>query len=286
MSPILLTNVYTYLDYRKFLQDLYLEKKSKGKFFSYRYLAQKTGLKSAGFFTWVLQGKRNLSPHLVLRFAQAFKLNKQEAEYFELLVSYNQAKSHEEKKHYFDRLICLKRTSAKIVDADQYEFYERWYYSAIREWIGIQPFKDDYAKLARSLVPAIPVAEARRAVELLNRLSLIVKNADGCFVRKDSTISTGQAWRSLAIANFQSQSFDLGKQALDRFAKGERDTSTMTLSCSQATFDAMRERLKALRQEFAEMAKNDAAADRILQCNFQVFPLSKTLGPGGSEKAG
>ena len=286
MSPILLTDIYGYLDYRKFLQDLYAEKKSKGRFFSYRYLAQKTGLKSVGFFTWVLQGKRNLSPHLVLKFAQVFKLNKQETEYFELLVSYNQAKSHEEKKHYFDRLICLKRTSAKIVDADQYEFYEKWHYSAIREWIGMQPFKDDYVKLARSLAPAITAAEARKAVELLDRLSLIVKDADGYFVRKDSTISTGQAWKSLAITHFQGQACDLAKQALDRFAKGERDMSTMTLSCSQATFDAMRERLKALRQEFAEMAKNDADPDRVLQCNFQVFPLSKAHGAAGTEKGG
>ncbi|HKP95230.1 MAG TPA: TIGR02147 family protein [Fibrobacteria bacterium] len=285
MSPIILTDIYAYLDYRKFLQDLYAEKKAKGKFFSYRYLAQKTGLKSAGFFTWVLQGKRNLSPHLVLKFAQAFKLNRQETGYFELLVSYNQARSHEERKHFFDRLICLKRTSAKLVDSDQYEFYEKWYYSAVRELIGIQPFKDDFAKLARTVVPAITVSEAKKAVELLDRLSLIVRDEDGYYQRKDSTISTGQSWKSLAIANFQIQSFDLGRQALDRFGKAERDMSTMTLSCSQATFDAIRERLKALRLEFAEMAKNDSGADRVLQCNFQVFPLSKPVAPGGSDKS-
>jgi uncharacterized protein (TIGR02147 family) len=273
-------DIYAYLDYRKFLAELYAEKKAKGKFFSYRYLAQKTGLKSVGFFTWVLQGKRNLSPRLALKFAEAFKLNKQETEYFQMLVSFNQARSTEEAKHWFDRIACLKRSSATVVDADQYEFYEKWYYSAIREVIGIQPFKDDYIRLARSVLPAISAAEARKAVELLERLGLIARGADGTFERRDASISTGQAWKSLAIAHFQIQAFDLGKQAMDRFPKAERDMSTLTLSCSAATFEALKERMRCLRQEFAEMAKNDAKADRVVQCNFQIFPLSRPAGRG------
>lgn len=270
-------DIYAYLDYRRFLHDIYAERKAKSKYFSYRYLAQKTGLKSVGFFTWVLQGKRNLSPGLVLKFAEVFKLNKQETAYFELLVSYNQARSHEEKKHFFDRIASLKRPSAKVVDADQYEFYEKWYYSAIREMIGIQPFKEDYVKLAKALTPSITAAEARKAVDLLEKLGFIGKNDDGLLVRKDSTITTGESWKSLAITHFQLQTLDLAKQAMDRFAKSERDVSTLTLSCSLETFAAIRERLKGLRQELAEMVKNDPNPECVYQCNVQVFPLCKPL---------
>jgi uncharacterized protein (TIGR02147 family) len=272
-----MVDIFTYLDYRRFLHDLYAERKAKSKYFSYRYLAQKTGLKSVGFFTWVLQGKRNLSPRLVLKFAEAFKLNKQETAYFELLVSYNQARSHEEKKHYFDRIASLKRPSAKVVDTDQYEFYEKWYYSAIREIIGIQPFKDDYVKLARSLTPSISATEARKAVELLEKLGLIIKNEQGLFVRRDSTITTGESWKSLAIAHFQLQTLDLAKQSMDRFSKSERDVSTLTLSCSLETFSAIRERLKGIRQELAEMVKNDPNPECVYQVNLQAFPLTKPV---------
>src|SRR3954468_21863356 len=176
-----MVDIFNYLDYRKFLHDIYAERKAKSKFFSYRYLAQKTGLKSVGFFTWILQGKRNLSSRLVLKFAEAFKLNKQETTYFELLVSYNQAKSHDEKKHYFDKIASLKRPMAQIVDSEQYEFYEKWYYSALREMIGIHPIKDDYAKLGKALVPPISPAEAKKSVELLERLGFILKNEEGYF---------------------------------------------------------------------------------------------------------
>lgn len=277
-----MVDIFTYLDYRRFLHDVYAERKAKSKYFSYRYLAQKTGLKSVGFFTWILQGKRNLSPRLVLKFAEAFKLNKQETAYFELLVSYNQAKSHEEKKHYFDRIAAHKRPSAKIVDSNQYEFYEKWYYSAIREIIAIQPVKDDFAKLGKSLTPSISGTEARKAVELLEKLGLVAKNEAGFFVRNDSTISTGESWKSLAIAHFQLQTLDLAKQAMDRFPKSERDVSTLTLSCSLETFAAIRERLKGLRQELAEMVKNDPNPECVYQCNLQVFPLCKPM----TEKTG
>lgn len=274
-----MTDIYSYLDYRKFLQDLYAERKAKARYFSYRYLAQKTGLKSVGFFTWVLQGKRNLSSRLVLKFAEAFKLNKQETGYFELLVSYNQAKSHEEKKHYFDRIASQKRTSAKVVDADQYEFYEKWYYSAIREVLGVQPFKDDFARLGKSLVPPISASEAKRSVELLEKLGFVERDGEGRYARKDSTITTGETWKSVAIAHFQIQALDLARQAMDRFAKSERDISTLTLSCSAETFAVIREKMKGWRQEMAELVKNDPRPDGVFQINFQAFPISKALLP-------
>lgn len=277
MIEPLKTRIYNYLDYRKFLADIFLEKKSREKTFTYRYLAEKVGLKSVGFITWILQGKRNLSERLVLRFSEALALNKQETTFFEILVRFNQARTNLEKKRYFDKLVSLNRPSAIITDAEQYEFYDKWYYSAIRELIGVIDFKGDFRLLANQLIPSITPTEARKAVELLLELGFIHKNSDGLYTRKDQTISTGQSWKSLAITNYQIQAFELGKKAVDAFNKSERELSTMTLSCSLTTFKSMQEKLKNLRFEFAEMAQADESADRVLQCNLQLFPLSKSM---------
>jgi uncharacterized protein (TIGR02147 family) len=277
MQEPLKTNIYSYLDYRKFLFDLYQERKSHEKYFTYRYLAEKVGLRSVGFITWIFQGKRNLSDHLILRFADAFRLSRQEAAFFELLVRFNQARSHEDKKHYFDKIASLNRFSAVTTDVGQYMYYDKWYYSAIRELICLKPFKEDYRLLSSTLIPAITPAEAKKAVDLLLELGFIMKDSTDTFFQKDKTISTGQSWRSLAISNYQIQAFELGKKAIDAIAKSERDLSTMTLSCSQATFSAMREKLRTLRAEFADMAKADPEPERVYQCNFQMFPLSKAL---------
>ncbi len=269
-------DIFTYLDYRAYLRDLYAEKKSKSKAFTYRYLAKETGLKSTGFFTWILQGKRNLSPHMVLKFSEVFKLTKKESAYFELLVRYNQAKSHEAKKQCFDKIASLKRGTAKLVNPEQYEFYEKWYYSAIRELLGIRPFQEDYNQLAKALIPHITPAEAKKAIDLLDKLGFIIRDDQNSWVRKDATLSTGDSWKSLSIAHYQMQAMELGKQAMDRFSKSDRDISTMTLSCSETTYGLIKEKLKEIRQELAELVKADQNPEGVFQCNFQLFPLTGT----------
>jgi uncharacterized protein (TIGR02147 family) len=73
---------FEYLNYRKLLKDLYEERKAEQPFFSYRYIAQKVGFTSAGFFTNIISGKRNISPEYIFKFAEVFKLKKTENEYF------------------------------------------------------------------------------------------------------------------------------------------------------------------------------------------------------------
>ncbi len=280
-----MADIYTYTDYRQFLRDAYAEKKIREKNFSYRVLAARLGLKSVGFITWVFQGKRNLSPRLTLKVAEVFRLSKAETAFFELLVQYNQAKSHEERKHHFDRLIALRRPSARVpIDPGQYEFYEQWYYSAIRELIAVRPFRGDFHALARSLTPAISPSQARQAMEVLLRLGIVVKDGDGRFIRKENSITTGEHWKSVAITHFQRQALDLAKDAVDRFPKEERDISTLTVSCSQATFESIKDKLQMLRRELATLVANDENPEGVYQFNFQLFPLAPPAKPAKSVK--
>ena len=69
-------NVFEYISYRQLLKDLYEAHKKKLSSFSYRYIGQKVGFKSAGFFSNILQGKRNISQNTIFRFAELFKFNK------------------------------------------------------------------------------------------------------------------------------------------------------------------------------------------------------------------
>ena len=267
-------DIFEYLDYRQFLRELYAEKKKLNRHFSYRYLAQKTGLKSPGFFTWVLQGKRNLSPHLVLKFALAFKLTRPQTAYLELLVSYNQAKSHEEKKHHFDKMLRHRHTKSIVVRPDQYAFYEQWYHTVIRELLAIHPFRGDYSALAKSIIPAISPLEAKKSIDLLEKLNLIQKDEDSAFRPTENTLTTGDKWRAFAVRQFQHQTMDLAKRALDQIPKERRDVSTITVSCSLNTYAAIREKVQIMRQEIASIVANDENPEGVFQFNFQIFPFA------------
>ena len=67
-TELSLPDLFAYLDYRKFLRDYCAAKRAKNTWFSYRYLSGKVGIKSGGFFSWVLQGKRNISVSHYVRY--------------------------------------------------------------------------------------------------------------------------------------------------------------------------------------------------------------------------
>ena len=97
-------SIYDYLDYRRFLRDAFEEKKNTLQGFSYRTFSRSAGIVSPSFLKLVMDGKRNLTPSSIRKFARGFRLKPDEAEYFENLVLYNQAADEEEGEHYFAKL--------------------------------------------------------------------------------------------------------------------------------------------------------------------------------------
>lgn len=272
--------VFGYTDYRKFLKDWHSSAKKDNPRVTYRYLAREVGFKSAGHFTLILNAKANISISLAERFGAFLRLKKRELEYFKTLVLYNQAKTHADKKRYFERLLSFKECPVKMVGPEQYEFYDKWYYTAIREILSFYPFRGDYAKLGKMVQPTVSADEAEKAVKLLLKLGLIQKRPDGGLSPTDAVISSGYEAQSVAINNFVINSLDLAKEALDRFPKGERNLSWATLNISEEKYSAIQEELRAFRRKILEIARADEKPARVYQFNFQVFPLSKTLEKG------
>ena len=152
--------IATYLDYRQFLRDHYAEQKRRNPRYSHRLFARKAGLTSSGFYSEVLNGKRQLAPAAVLRFAKALKLTAPEQAYFECLVAFNQAKTVEERNRHYGKLAGQRAARADVVGAERYEFYRHWYHAALRELIAVRPTRartrNDFAQLGQSLEPPAP----------------------------------------------------------------------------------------------------------------------------------
>jgi uncharacterized protein (TIGR02147 family) len=268
--------VFEYTNYREYLADFYKEKKAESPGFSYRYIAEKVGFKSAGHFTQILQGAANISINLIERFSQFLKLNKKEAAYFQNLVLFCQAKKHEDKKRYFERLMSFRESSMKVLDADQYEFYSEWYYSAVREVLNFFPFDgSNTAELARIIDPPISLEEAQKSLALLGKLGLIKKNEDGFYRPTDAIISTGYHAQSLSITNHILNSMKLAQNALDYFPREERNLSAVSINVSPKGYETIVAELRAFRKRMLELARNDEDSNRAYQFNFQFFPLSK-----------
>ncbi len=268
-------SIYEYIDYRKFICDWLAAKKKENSAYSYRFVAARTGFKSAGHLNLVLKGKVNLSFKYIDSFIRLLGLRRREAEYFQAIVLYAHAKNHEEKKRHFEKMISFKQFRATRVEAERYEFFETWYYTAVLFALDILPFKDDYKTLSKLLTPGISVDEAKKAIEVLHRLGMITRNAQGVWQRVDKFLTTGTDTPTVAVSSFIENTMDLAKQALHQMPRAERNISWATVSVSKEGFEKIQEEIRAMRRQILQIAGEDDAPDRVYHFNINFFPLSK-----------
>ncbi|HON09694.1 MAG TPA: TIGR02147 family protein [Chitinispirillaceae bacterium] len=266
--------IFDYTDFRKFLSDYHEEMKKENPRFSYRFLCTQGGI-NPGNFTRILKGERNLTLPSAIRLARVLRLNKRERDYFQSMVLFCQAKNHEEKRRCFEELMSYKESSVRILDAGHYQFYDKWYYTAVRETLAFFPLTDsNFAELGRCITPAITEKEVSRAISLLLELKLVEKDSQGRYIRTDALISTGNQIRSLTLNNFVINTMKLAEEAINS-GTDETNLSSVTFSISTDDFAAVQDEIRRCRRRIMEIAKESEHPDRVFQLNTQLFPLTK-----------
>ena len=267
--------IYAYSDFKVLISDFLEARRLNGHELTYEELGKRVGFSSKGFMTQIIKGKSKIPIKKIRAFGEALGFKKKEQDYFEILVGYNQAKTNKQKNVLFRKLTERFKTKIKHMGPDTYAFYTTWYYSAIRSILSYYPFSGNYKKLASELVPAITPAQAKKAIGLLENLSLIGKCDDGFYRVTDRLITTGDTVDAFAVVNYQKSTMDLAKDSLDRFGKPDRSSSTLTLGLSEAGYQAIKEKLDVVRREIMEIANYDRQIDRVIQINMHAFPLTK-----------
>lgn len=269
-------SVFDYTSYREFLWDYYREQKQVNPNFSYQYFADKAGFKTKTFIPKVLNGEKALAKRSTINIAKAVRFKKRETDYFETLVSFNNAKSTDEKEFYFQRLQALSKShKSSTIRESQFSYFAHWYNLVIRELVTILDWDDDYSILAKAVYPPITPRKAEIAVKLLIELGMIKKMPSGRYIQVDKAITTGDQVTSLAVSKYQKQTMELAIESLNNIKKVARDVSTMTVGISPKGFEKIKEEIKLCRGRIREIVLKDKACDRVYQINFQVFPLSK-----------
>jgi uncharacterized protein (TIGR02147 family) len=275
MARALRVDVFGYLDYRQFLADAYTDLKERQRGFSYRWFSRRAGMSSPNFLKLVIDGQRNLTARSTEQFAEALGLNRRETEFFRELVLFNQAASAADKNRHFDRIGAFrKHREVRQLERAAFEYLSHWYYPAVRELAACRGFREDPEWIAAHLVPAISPAQARQALDLLRDLGLLSRDGTGDLVQGEPLVSTGPEVRSLAAGNFHRQMMKRAAAAIENVPRSERDISSVTVSLSPAGFQMFKDKIVALRQELLELSAQEADPSRVVQFNFQVFPLA------------
>jgi uncharacterized protein (TIGR02147 family) len=275
---------FHYTDFRKYLNDFFETLKSESTDITYARICRETNIKSPGHLSLILHGKANISLDLARRFAALCKLKSRETRYFLTMVRFNQEKKTASKRELFEQLISFSDSCIYRVGPHLYKFYDKWYYSVIRALLEFVPVKEHFDTLARMTIPSIRPDQARAAVMLLVDLGLVERDESGFFRPTRKSIDTGSTVTSVMVNNFALSMLDLAREALDRFPREERVFSCVTAGIDSAGYEEILVELREFRRRVAEIAVR-RPADRVVQVNFQVFPVSRSAALTGGSNA-
>ena len=265
-------DIYQFTHFRKFLEEYQAARMQAEPSFTRTEICNLLGLeKSRSYFADVLRGKK-VSPRMVAKFIEILELDKKEAKYFETMVELDQAKSDSARNDAMQELLKLHPSPQHILNEDAYEYYSRWYHSALFAILDAMDVDDDLTPVQKRIFPKVPLGKLKDSLALLERLGLARKNEGGFWKPTRESISSGPYNNAELIKQYQLQCFELSKQALITPPKKPTVMSTLTFSISSEAY----KKLEAELQEFKAKARriigeDKEHADGVYQLNLHLF---------------
>jgi uncharacterized protein (TIGR02147 family) len=267
-------SIFEYIDYRKFLKDFYLDSKSTKKYFSYRYFARKAKLNSPILLKMVIDGKRNLSRKTIENFIAGMNLKEHAAVFFRALVLFNQAKSAQEKQEHYRVLRSLyKMVPQHLIEDEHFDYFDKWYFSVLREGICHHDFKDDWDLIASCVHPSITAEQAKAAVKWLVDHKFLKKTKSGTYEQLQRAITTRSEVMSFVVRNYNRKMIQLAERSLDAFTVKKRIGTGITIGVNAEAYDIIVAEIEAFRDRIVQFISSVDHADRVYQVNIQFFPL-------------
>lgn len=269
--------VYDHLDFRVFLAAWFAAKKATNPRFSHRVFARQAGQKSPSLLHHVIEGKRNLTPATTESFATAMRLSTPDAAFFGLLVELGQAETDSDRNEAWERIAATRRfREARKIEGDGFEYLSRWYYPAIRELAHRPDFRDDPEWIARTLKPEISPARARRAVDALLGMGLLVRAPDGRLHPSEASVVTPHEVAGLAVHNYHHGMLERAREAIDGFSPEERHLGGVTVAVPASLVPRLKQEVAAFQERILHLCDTaPELRDRVYQLNLQLFPLSE-----------
>jgi hypothetical protein, TIGR02147 len=271
-----LPSIYGYNDFRKFLTDYQTAREEQDVTFTKSAICKRLGIPNSRSYLKDVENGKKVTPTYVERFVKVLNLNNEEAQFFRMLVKFNQAENAEERELYLDQLISLNKTPKRTIDQNAFSFFREWHHSVIRAMLDVMNFKDDYKLLSKALCPRVSLKKIKESITLLKSLGLIKSNENGYWKPSEKSVSTSDYMRDDLIVQYQIQCLDLAKQALIRQHDRPQKISTNTISLSNDCYIRIQKKIEKFKGEIRSLVHKDGKpSDYVYQLNIQLFPAAK-----------
>jgi len=269
-------DIYAYEDYRIFLKDSFQKRKGDDPDFTHRKLAALGGIANPGFFNEVVKGRRDLTEEAADKFCLAFGWKESESEYFKLLVSHNQSRDPEEKDEILRKMSFRRgRSSFARTHSGAIRYYQDSSYALVRAALRVLDFRGEYERLARFLVPPMPVPLVKRCLRDLCEWGLVKQEMDGRYTVTSAFLEPGPNMEE-ALKRMHREWIQQAAVTLDAFPKADRHISSALITLSEKGYRDLMRRVEAFRADLLEVVKKDSKKpERIVQMNIQIFPKNE-----------
>ena len=267
--------MFRYEDYRAFLRAFYAHNKSREYGFSLRAFSKRAQLRSPNYLKLVMDGDRNLTQEMAVRFADTCCLRGQGAEYFCALVAFNQATTSKERERSYARLSSLShyRKVHRLTRAQE-AYHEHWYIPVIRELTARADFSEDARWIARRLLPPITTREAERALSVLLELGLLSRDQRGRLVQVDTLVQTPEGSLSQHVQRYHLAMMERAADAMVHVPATHRQIESLTLCLTEARFAELKARIESFAEAILQEFQAQACSTRVVQVNLHLFPLT------------
>ena len=268
-------DVLEYTSYRQYIADYYADKKAKSAF-TWQEFAKRAGFSSPVYLKYVSEGRFNLSENAVARVAAAMSLLDYEQEYFLEMVRFDHAKTDDEKKIFFNKMLAIAAAhKVKIIEADSYRFFEDWKNPVLRELAPAMPGAKPLA-LAHACRPKISAAEVSDSLNFLLKANLLQKDENGNYVQTERSVTTGPLTATpVAVRALHHQMGEFALEAIEGVAQSERHFSGLTLGITRDAYEKIVQEIAECRKRIIAIARQDESTEEVYRLNMQFFPLTK-----------
>lgn len=272
----IIDRLFSYDDYRRFLQDYFEEQKNLSTAFSHRFFAAKAGFKTSSYCLNVIRGRFKLTRKSAEKIAGALGLGSLQEAFFLALVEFNQAEQINKRDSAWEQILLIKRQAefTHLTNREQ-TYFSKWYHPIVRELIVNSTWNEDYRALARMVVPHITVNEARDAVKNLMELGL-VKLVDGRYVETSLMVDASDV-SPIALRQIRRDYIQHALRAVECVPREEYYSAFTTLAMSEKSFKYVVDVMKDARKKIMAKIANDNDVERVYEMMFMTFPMSEKI---------
>ncbi len=274
-----------YTDYRAYLRDFYEFKRKQTKTqlrpYSYGTFAAAADIKSPNYLKLIIDGQRNLSRDMALKFARALQLNKEESDEFIALVEFTQAIEPIERNRNLKTLSDIRvrrQLKSGEIDAETWDKVPSWITWVLYALSEQKNVRFEPEALFDMLRGKARIEEIRKSLDKLYASGELIKNPETGEVTKGRELMSGSENVPVALVRkLQAELIYLGLESLFQDNPKDREFGTQTLALSEEEFEHLKFELRQFRKRWTKdisVARKTAKGTKVFQLNIQLFPVS------------